>query len=325
MLKKFTGSTQANDNLVRALLKQEIVKNNSEIAGKLGRAAKVIRVPKGRAFIKQGDSTSDIYFIVHGSVSIQLHRFWNLGIREQGTHVGEMALIDVDKPRSTTVIARDEVILAKVSEVDFSAIANDHPELWRRISSTLAERLRKRGENLLEPNKKPHVFIGSAGSKEALKVVRAIKASLKKQGFEIAAWTDRSVFKPGKTTIESLLIQMRMADMAIMVATPVDLSARNACAMTSPPKEGDWVNSMRDNVLFELGLFMGRLGHERAFIVHPKSPKLHIPSDLQGVTTLPYESKGISKWNIIKRISPVCRKICMVLKEKGQMQRLKES
>jgi CRP/FNR family cyclic AMP-dependent transcriptional regulator len=325
MLEKFKGNLRAKENLVRALLKQEIVKNDGVIAAKLGKAAKVIRVAKGRALIKQGDSTSDIYFLVHGSVSIQLHGFWNLGTREQGTHVGEMALIDVDKPRSTTVIAREEVIVAKVSEAKFSAIANDHPELWRRISSTLAERLRKRGENLLEPNLKPHIFIGSAGSKEALQIVRAIKSCLKKRNFEVAAWTDRNVFKPGKTTIESLLYQMRTADMAIMVATPVDLSARNACAATSLPKKGDWVNSMRDNVLFELGLFMGRLGNERAFIVHPKSPKLHIPSDLQGITTLPYESKGISKANVAKRVTPVCRKICMVLKEKGQMQRLKEN
>jgi predicted nucleotide-binding protein with TIR-like domain len=36
----------------------------------------------------------------------------------------------------------------------------------------------------------------------------------------------------------------------------------------------------RDNIVFELGLFMGRLGRERTFIVRPASGPLKIPSDL---------------------------------------------
>ena len=40
----------------------------------------------------------------------------------------------------------------------------------------------------------------------------------------------------------------------------------------------------RDNIVFELGLFMGRLGPERTFIVRPSSSPLKIPSDLAGVS-----------------------------------------
>jgi hypothetical protein len=45
----------------------------------------------------------------------------------------------------------------------------------------------------------------------------------------------------------------------------------------------------RDNVLFELGLFMGALGRKRTFIVYDRSAKLKLPSDLAGVAAATFE------------------------------------
>jgi hypothetical protein len=45
----------------------------------------------------------------------------------------------------------------------------------------------------------------------------------------------------------------------------------------------------RDNVIFELGLFMGRLGRERTFILSQTHANLKIPTDLSGVTMATYE------------------------------------
>lgn len=46
--------------------------------------------------------------------------------------------------------------------------------------------------------------------------------------------------------------------------------------------------SPRDNIIFELGLFMGRLGRVRAILMEPREEKVKLPSDLAGITTITY-------------------------------------
>ncbi len=47
--------------------------------------------------------------------------------------------------------------------------------------------------------------------------------------------------------------------------------------------------SIRDNVLFELGLFIGKLSRDRVFFIIPEKTDLHIPTDLLGVTPGKYD------------------------------------
>jgi len=48
---------------------------------------------------------------------------------------------------------------------------------------------------------------------------------------------------------------------------------------------GQEFQSARDNVLFELGLFIGRLGKERGIILLPRGQEdFHLPTDLLGIT-----------------------------------------
>jgi predicted nucleotide-binding protein len=60
----------------------------------------------------------------------------------------------------------------------------------------------------------------------------------------------------------------------------------------------------RDNVIFELGLFMGRLGRQRAILMEPRGDGVKLPSDLTGITTIPYRfEKGKDEE---ARIAPAC-------------------
>jgi hypothetical protein len=122
---------------------------------------------------------------------------------------------------------------------------------------------------------KPSLFIGS--STEGLDFARAIRSSLSDVA-ETALWNE-SVFSPGRTFIESLVLALSRFDFAALVLTPDDqMAVRN-----------DETLGPRDNVLFELGLFMGRLGRERTFIVRPESGPLKIPSDLAGMSLATYD------------------------------------
>ena len=122
---------------------------------------------------------------------------------------------------------------------------------------------------------KPSVFIGS--SSEGLEFARAVRALLA-QDAEITLWNE-GFFGLGRTFIESLINSLPRFDFAILVLTGDDLVNSREVEAFSP----------RDNVIFELGLFMGHLGRERTFILHQSNAKLKIPTDLSGVTTATYE------------------------------------
>jgi hypothetical protein len=79
--------------------------------------------------------------------------------------------------------------------------------------------------------------------------------------------------------IETLINAFSRFDFAILVLTPDDLVNSREVEAFGP----------RDDVIFELGLFMGRLGRSRTFIIHQADATLRIPTDLSGLTTATYQ------------------------------------
>jgi len=122
---------------------------------------------------------------------------------------------------------------------------------------------------------KPSIFVGS--SSEGLEFARAIRALLGDVA-DVTLWNE-GFFRPGNTFIDTLVNALPRFDFAALVLTADDfVRSRDVQAM-----------GPRDNVLFELGLFMGRLGRTRTFLVHESTADLKIPSDLSGVTAAVYE------------------------------------
>lgn len=115
---------------------------------------------------------------------------------------------------------------------------------------------------------KPRIFIGS--SKEGLDVAEYIQASLNDE-FECILWTN-DIFKYNDSFLETLLKEASLFDFGILVATKDDYSKIRNKSFDTP----------RDNIIFEFGLFIGRLGHSRAFVVQEEGAKL--PTDMLGIT-----------------------------------------
>lgn len=124
---------------------------------------------------------------------------------------------------------------------------------------------------------KPTIFIGSSSEGES--IAYALQANLENAG-DVTVWK-QGIFELGSSYLESLIKELDKADFAILVLTEDDITK----------SRGEDTASPRDNVLFELGLFMGRLGRERSFYVYDKDIDLKIPSDLAGICGAGYRKQ----------------------------------
>ena len=142
----------------------------------------------------------------------------------------------------------------------------------------------------------PSVFIGS--SSEGLDVAREIELQLQRDAIT-TIWKD-GVFGLGSGTLESLMNALDQFDFAVIVLSPDDLTDSRGRSFASP----------RDNVIFELGLFMGRLGRSRVFIVHEHDANLKLPSDLAGITVSSYRRRN----NLAAALSPASTPIIKAIR-----------
>ncbi|MBF0563975.1 MAG: nucleotide-binding protein [Nitrospirae bacterium] len=141
---------------------------------------------------------------------------------------------------------------------------------------------------------KPTVFIGS--STEGLEIARAVEWHLTKDA-EVTLWS-HGVFGLGDGTLEALVSSLDQFDFGVLILTPDDLIE----------SQGQRYNSPRDNVLIELGLFLGNKGRKRTFVLCEVDAELKIPSDLAGVKLAKF-SKTRTDNNMRAAVSPVCTEL----------------
>jgi len=139
----------------------------------------------------------------------------------------------------------------------------------------------------------PRIFIGS--STEGLRIAEKVKELLQSKG-QIDIWNESNIFRLGNSTLEDLQSATRQYDFAILVFTPDDVQISSGLHTAVP----------RDNVVFELGLFIGALGRNRAFVVNTKRGGVKLPSDLHGITMALYDPKCT---DLSEALAPACAKI----------------
>ena len=121
---------------------------------------------------------------------------------------------------------------------------------------------------------KPHLFIGS--SSEMKPEVNLIAKHLDDVAI-IDKWWESKSFKPMYSTLGSLQFAAWEHDFGLFVFSGDDETTSRGATKISP----------RDNVVFELGLFLGTLGPDRTFAIRiqgsRKNQRIKIPSDLEGI------------------------------------------
>ncbi|AFI88087.1 DNA-binding protein [Aggregatibacter actinomycetemcomitans] len=123
---------------------------------------------------------------------------------------------------------------------------------------------------------KKKIFIGS--SSEELRIAEKVKKILEQDNeFEVTIWNDNSiwdnsVFKLNHNFLTDLLNSSLSSDFGILIGTCDDKVIVRGTERLQP----------RDNVLFELGFFIGKLGLDNCAFLIDKN--IHILSDVQGIT-----------------------------------------
>jgi CRP/FNR family cyclic AMP-dependent transcriptional regulator len=272
MKERFEGDNRSN--LIDALKRQEFVSGDAAIAEAMAEQGQLVEFVKNDKLIVQDGEDNDIYLLLSGLVSIVI-KGNEYTTRNAGQHVGEMAAIEPTLKRSADVVATDTVVALKLSSAAFMSLGKTFPQIWLPMARELSRRLYQRNSLIQPPNEFPKLFIIS--SSEALPVATELRTQLEHHVFS-TIWND-GVFFAGGYPLEALEKAVSESDFAVAIAQPDDV-VRSRKKMQP---------TLRDNVLFELGLFMGKLTRHRAILVHPRMASLRLPSDLHGLTLLSYK------------------------------------
>jgi predicted nucleotide-binding protein len=275
---KFTG-----DRLKDAVRSQKLVRCDPAIAAELIDKGEQLEVAEGSAVYHQGDMMRGVFCILSGR--IRLFRDGNVLQEFDATeHFGIRPFLFADSVTYTvTATAVVETLLLRIDERAFRKLSSKYPALWKNVAHTEVERLDTQNRLFLPKNNPPKLFIGS--STEGLSIAKVLKRSLQRQeGIDVDLWND--VFPLGEYPLETLTKQSEDWDFAAVIWTPDDRVKSRKTKLRSP----------RDNLVFEAGLAIGRLGRERTFILVPADvARLKIPSDIKQLALAEYHRRDMSK------------------------------
>ncbi len=134
--------------------------------------------------------------------------------------------------------------------------------------------------------KRPNLFIGSSSEGHDFDV--EIRAQLECFPIEIIHWSQ--IFPSGIFSLEALLNILPKIEAALFISTPDDETKYRGKIKPQP----------RDNIIFEFGLFMGKLGRKHVSMVlvekNGQFPKL--PSDLKGLNHIYYRQKKPAQFEL---------------------------
>jgi hypothetical protein len=141
----------------------------------------------------------------------------------------------------------------------------------------------------------PRLFIAS--SVEGLDIAYALQENLE-YDCDPTVWS-QGVFKPSSVALTDLIAEATQSDFAVFTFTPDDILEMRGASF----------GAVRDNVIFEYGLFIGALGKGRCFHLVPRNqPDLRMPSDLIGIVPLSYNDKR-ADGRLIAALGPAANQI----------------
>jgi hypothetical protein len=132
---------------------------------------------------------------------------------------------------------------------------------------------------------------------EGLPLAQTVKESLSDHS-EADLWKDESVFPIGEVALRTLEEHATRYDFAVIVMTPDDIGeSRNSVSAIA-----------RDNLVFELGLFMGGIGAKRTLIICSDRDGMRLPSNLNGLDIAFYHEAMVDS-DVKKAVATACGQV----------------
>jgi predicted nucleotide-binding protein len=300
MIERFAGE-QGRRALVEALMKNRVVQGNRDIADAVADLGTLRPFQRDELLIEEGASDNSVFLVLSGSFSVFV-KGSKVGDRLPGELVGETSAIDPTQPRSATLRANENSVTLELDSNQFTDLADRFPAIWKALAIDLARRLVQRNALVSSVNDQINVFI--ICSVEALEIAQEIQSALSYENMMVTVWTN-GVFIASQYPLESLEDALNQADFAIAVAHPDDQTV----------VRGETKRTPRDNVIFELGFFMGKLGRRRTLLVEPRGENIKLPSDMTGLTTIGYRPGPPDKLPTL--LGATCTEIKRIIKSIG--------
>jgi len=286
--------------LVDLLKEQKVVGGNQALAEEISTVGELRDVDRDIPLIEQNGEDTDCFLILSGTFTILVNGK-KVATRGPTDHVGEMAAIQPSQRRAATVVAAEPAVVLRLTEPQLSALGEKYPNVYGAFAKELARRLMQRNLLMTALREKIRVFIIS--SVEALPIARAVQNAFDHDPFTVVIWTD-GVFRASQYPVESLERQLDQSDFAIAIVQPDDLTESRDQTKPTP----------RDNVIFELGFFMGRLGRHRSLLLEPRDEEVKLPSDLTGITAIAYKYDAK---DLPAAMGPACNRVRDIINDLG--------
>jgi CRP/FNR family transcriptional regulator, cyclic AMP receptor protein len=121
-------------NLLQGLKESDLVSLAADLAER--------RVAAGEPIVGEGTGGVAFFFILEGETSVSVAGE-EVATLKRGDYVGELALLDPEGPRSATVTAKTDVVLAAMSAWQFRPFVLAHSDVAWMLLQRLARRLRE--------------------------------------------------------------------------------------------------------------------------------------------------------------------------------------
>ena len=121
-------------NLLHGLKESDLVSLAADLAER--------RVAAGEPIVGEGTGGVAFFFILEGETSVSVAGE-EVATLKRGDYVGELALLDPEGPRSATVTAKTDVVLAAMSAWQFRPFVLAHSDVAWLLLQRLARRLRE--------------------------------------------------------------------------------------------------------------------------------------------------------------------------------------